>query len=609
MTGPSPDLSGLAEPDQVKAYVKAISEFLHQQRAFTKDVQLLLLFETTSLTAARARHLHGVYFDKGEHKGKPCYQHIRIENRKFVCSGIYIFWSPEQQSWKVGELDENQTAQALCACDADTENPSVSTKPWSVLKHLPEQEAESVQAPDTAPSSGSGPSSEPGPSSGSAVGSASAAPPQTLPTQGSVPGQPRDHTATGKEQSVSTVGLTPGNQHNAEENRAPKSPPPLPPGYTPTRPNTGGPKAAPPTKKTYTQVVEEVKTTKDGHTTNARQLQMGPFTGHAKAKRLPPLSEGFTAMEITQAGDDASDEETATVTSKHSSLHDVRMMYQAQVAIEAVVEKKIIEITNRTGSVDEEQMEIFRKHARREAVDRVKNSINKQSITIVSEIKKDELTKGPPGGPGPSGGPSASGSPFSAPTSTPSPAKNTSNAGRRWGANTNQEPTESATPFIGPLPEIDQNDVEQSWARRSTVKHETPYQFIEHTAKSRRTVTEPVGKQVQEDRKRTRYAKANLHPIQPSKRQMIAFEDYWSFVHKISLECYGCDALDEPNEEVHLENNTTMRDTIKRKAESIVNPRGAQHCKHVENVEPITTNMSTAGPNDNAPFGDANEQS
>ena len=77
----------------------------------------------------------------------------------------------------------------------------------------------------------------------------------------------------------------------------------------------------------------------------------------------------------------------------------------------------------------------------------------------------------------------------------------------------------------------------------------------------------------------------------------------------ISHECYGYNALDEPNEEVHLENNTTMRDTIKRKAESIVNPRGAQHCKHVENVEPITTDMSAARPNDNAHLGDAMEHS
>ena len=81
--------------------------------------------------------------------------------------------------------------------------------------------------------------------------------------------------------------------------------------------------------------------------------------------------------------------------------------------------------------------------------------------------------------------------------------------------------------------------------------------------------------------------------------------------HSIMIphECYACDALRESNEKVHRKNNTTMRETIKRKAGPIVNPRGAQHCKHVANVEPITTDMSTARPSDNAHFGDANEHS
>ena len=77
----------------------------------------------------------------------------------------------------------------------------------------------------------------------------------------------------------------------------------------------------------------------------------------------------------------------------------------------------------------------------------------------------------------------------------------------------------------------------------------------------------------------------------------------------IPHECYACVALRESNEKVHRKNNTTMRETIKRKAESIVNPRGAQHCKHDENVEPITTEMSAALPNDNAHLGNAIEHS
>jgi len=69
------------------------------------------------------------------------------------------------------------------------------------------------------------------------------------------------------------------------------------------------------------------------------------------------------------------------------------------------------------------------------------------------------------------------------------------------------------------------------------------------------------------------------------------------------LKCYGVQMIEG------IEALTESKQIIKRKAGPIVNPRRAQHCKHVENVEPKTTDMSTARPNDNAHFGDANEHS
>ena len=88
--------------------------------------------------------------------------------------------------------------------------------------------------------------------------------------------------------------------------------------------------------------------------------------------------------------------------------------------------------------------------------------------------------------------------------------------------------------------------------------------------------------------------------------------------HSISIphECYACEALTESKEKFQRESNLKKRESIKRKAGAIIYPRGAQYCKHVANVEQITTDMSAASlqkeeipASDNAHLGDANEHS
>ncbi len=113
MTGTSPNLSELANPDAVRVYIKAISDYLTEQRGFTKKPQLLLVFETGS-EATKAPQLHGIYFEKGEHEGYPQYQKIRIEsNSRCVCSGVYIFWGHTEEGWKIGKMDERALIERL----------------------------------------------------------------------------------------------------------------------------------------------------------------------------------------------------------------------------------------------------------------------------------------------------------------------------------------------------------------------------------------------------------------------------------------------------------------------------------------------------------------
>lgn len=132
-------LAAAGAPD-AKEFAKAGLDIygLLLKRGFPKETEVLaLLGRDAAASHWLSKQLCGIYYQMADaFHDRPCYQKVskspELASSSMFCQPMYIFWSAENSSWKVGALKDSKAGWAFS--DEDKARPGEVSGPWMLLR-------------------------------------------------------------------------------------------------------------------------------------------------------------------------------------------------------------------------------------------------------------------------------------------------------------------------------------------------------------------------------------------------------------------------------------------------------------------------------------------